>query len=74
MQFAAEAFILAASAGAFGLVLARCGMQFLTSLMSADMPWGHNSQFCRPTRRFCRISRGQRRELGSHTCQVSIFV
>jgi len=37
MQFATEAFVLAASAGAFGLVLARWGMQFLTSLMSADM-------------------------------------
>jgi macrolide transport system ATP-binding/permease protein len=37
MQFATEAFLLAAIAGAFGLLLARWGMQFLASLLSADM-------------------------------------
>jgi predicted permease len=37
MQFATEAFVLAAIAAVFGLVLARWGMQFLTSLLSADM-------------------------------------
>jgi macrolide transport system ATP-binding/permease protein len=37
MQFATEAFVLAAIAAAFGLLLARWGMQFLTSLLSADM-------------------------------------
>jgi predicted permease len=37
MQFATEAFVLAAIAAVFGLVLARWGMQFLTSLLTADM-------------------------------------
>jgi predicted permease len=37
MQFATEAFLLAAIAAAFGLLLARWGMQFLASLLSADM-------------------------------------
>jgi macrolide transport system ATP-binding/permease protein len=37
MQFATEAFVLAAIAAASGLLLARWGMQFLTSLLSADM-------------------------------------
>jgi macrolide transport system ATP-binding/permease protein len=37
MQFATEAFVLAAIAAVFGLGLAGWGMQFLTSLMSADM-------------------------------------
>ena len=37
MQFATEAFVLAAIATVFGLVLARWGMQFLTSLLSSDM-------------------------------------
>jgi macrolide transport system ATP-binding/permease protein len=37
MQFATEAFVLAAIAAAFGLLLAGWGMQLLTSLLSADM-------------------------------------
>jgi macrolide transport system ATP-binding/permease protein len=37
MQFATEAFVLAAISAAFGLLLARWGMQFLTSLLNADM-------------------------------------
>jgi macrolide transport system ATP-binding/permease protein len=37
MQFATEAFVLAAIAAVSGLVLARWGMQFLRSLLSADM-------------------------------------
>jgi macrolide transport system ATP-binding/permease protein len=36
-QFATEAFVLVASAAAFGLVLANWGIQLLTSLLSADM-------------------------------------
>ena len=37
LQFATEAFVLAAVAAVLGLVLATWGMQFLTSLLSADM-------------------------------------
>jgi macrolide transport system ATP-binding/permease protein len=37
MQFATEAVVLAAISAAFGLLLARWGMQFLTSLLNADM-------------------------------------
>jgi macrolide transport system ATP-binding/permease protein len=37
MQFATEGFVLSAIAAAVGLLLARWGMQFLTSLMSTDM-------------------------------------
>jgi macrolide transport system ATP-binding/permease protein len=37
LQFATEAFVLAAIGALFGLVLANWGMQFLTSLLSADM-------------------------------------
>jgi predicted permease len=37
VQFATEAFVLAAIAAASGLLLARSGMQFLRSLLSADM-------------------------------------
>jgi macrolide transport system ATP-binding/permease protein len=37
MQFATEAFVLAAAAAAFGLVLANWGIHLLTSLLSADM-------------------------------------
>jgi predicted permease len=37
MQFATEAFVLVAISTGFGLLLARWGMQFLTSLLSADM-------------------------------------
>ena len=36
-QFATEAFVLAAAAAVLGVVLARWGMQLLTSLLSADM-------------------------------------
>jgi predicted permease len=37
LQFATEGFLLAAIAAAVGLLLASWGMQFLTSLLSADM-------------------------------------
>jgi macrolide transport system ATP-binding/permease protein len=37
LQFAAEAFVLAFAAVVFGLMLAAWGMQFLTSLLTADM-------------------------------------
>jgi predicted permease len=37
MQFATEAFVLAAIAAGIGLLLASWGMQFLRSLLSADM-------------------------------------
>jgi macrolide transport system ATP-binding/permease protein len=36
-QFATEAFVLVAAAAVFGLVLAKWGIQLLTSLLSADM-------------------------------------